>query len=102
MSAVFISSLSLSGDPAERKTMAQETETIDSRNELRPVPDVIKSVTGKYRSASTQYRWREVGVNGVRLECVPAGNTWLTTVAKFSEFCQRQAEARKELAARAS
>lgn len=78
-----------------------DCKPIDSRDELRPVREVIEARTGKKLSDSTLWRWREVGVNGVRLKCVPAGKTWLTTAAMFAAFVQGQAEAREELAARA-
>ena len=43
-------------------------------------------------SPSTLWRWRTHGVNGVKLECVRAGNRWYTTAAAMCEFLRRQTE----------
>lgn len=63
---------------------------------LGPVRDIVKASTGRAPSESTIWRWRVNGVNGVKLECFPAGKTWLTTPAAFSEFVRKQAEKRQE------
>lgn len=71
-------------------------EATQNRDELRPVQEVITAHLGKPVSGMTLWRWREIGVGGVRLECFPAGRSWLTTPAHFSEFVHRQALARRE------
>lgn len=48
-------------------------------------------------SPSTLWRWRRSGVvvNGrrIRLTCIRAGGTWLTTREAFADFLQQQTEA---------
>jgi len=44
-------------------------------------------------SPSTLWRWRTIGVRGVRLECLKISSRWVTTARCMSEFLQRQADA---------
>jgi hypothetical protein len=59
-------------------------------DQLRPLPEVIKSRLGRRISPATLWRWRLKGVNGVKLECLRVGGCWFTTDAAFTEFLRAQ------------
>ena len=77
--------------------MTATTTTIDiETDELLPVAAVIKERLGKKLSAPTLWRWRVIGIRGVKLECVLAGGVWCTTLKAFAEFLRAQTAAALE------
>lgn len=71
------------------------------RDELLTLTQACRLLPRK-PSPSTLWRWRTSGVvvNGrrVRLTCIRAGGTWLTTMAAFADFLKQQTEAALETA----
>lgn len=59
-------------------------------DDLRPIGEVVKARLGKRISPATLWRWRLKGVNGVRLQCLRLGGSWLTSDAAFGEFLRAQ------------
>ncbi len=62
------------------------------KDHLRPVGEVIQARLGKRISPATLWRWRLKGVNGVRLQCLRLGGSWVTSEAAFGEFLRAQTE----------
>jgi hypothetical protein len=60
------------------------------KDSLRPIGEVIQARLGKRISPGTLWRWRRMGVNGVRLQCLRLGGSWLTSDAAFGEFLRAQ------------
>jgi hypothetical protein len=44
-------------------------------------------------SPATLWRWRTIGVHGVKLECLRAGRTWVTSGAAVARFLAAQTAA---------
>lgn len=57
---------------------------------LAPVLEVIRQRLGKSVSPATSWRWRQIGINGAKLECVRSGGRWMSTPAAFGEFLRNQ------------
>ena len=67
-----------------------EEETMNDRLfRLSSVPVVIESWTGERPSRQTVYRWRTVGIAGVRLRCTWFAGYWRTSEADLREFFRR-------------
>jgi hypothetical protein len=61
------------------------SETIILFSELaRRLPRRRKS---RPTHVSTIHRWRQRGVDGVRLEAVRLGGTWVTSLEAYARFC---------------
>jgi hypothetical protein len=77
--------------PAKLADHVSSPFSIDPVNDdLRPIGEVIQARLGKRISAGTLWRWRRKGVNGVRLQCLRLGGSWLTSDAAFGEFLRAQ------------
>lgn len=51
----------------------------------------------KRPSPTTLWRWRTIGVRGVKLECLRVSGRWVTTARCMTEFIRRQADAHSRL-----
>ncbi len=78
---------------AKLSNTASSQSLIDPfKDHLRPVGEIIKARLGKRISPTTLWRWRLKGVNGVRLQCLRLGGSWVTSEAAFGEFLRAQTE----------
>jgi hypothetical protein len=78
---------------AKLSNTASSQSLIDPfKDHLRPVGEVIQARLGKRISPTTLWRWRLKGVNGVRLQCLRLGGSWLTSEAAFGEFLRAQTQ----------
>jgi hypothetical protein len=63
-------------------------------DEVRPVHEVCKRLTGKRPSPATIWRWVRKCCNGCRLEAVHIQGHWQTTTGEFARFiCEKSIKA---------
>ncbi len=63
-------------------------------SELRPVRNLVESITGTRPSGSTLHRWLHKGVcGGIKLRAVRLGGEWLTTREDLDAFIDAQTSA---------
>jgi len=65
---------------------------LNIEDELLAVPEAIGKVLAKVPSAVTIWRWRNHGVNDVKLPAKLCGRKWMTTVNGVREFIRLQNE----------
>lgn len=64
---------------------------IDLENDdLRPVSEIAFARIGKRPAFQTIWRWRTIGVRGMKLEMVHVCGVWCTTASAFAEFIRGQ------------
>lgn len=57
-----------------------------------PIAEAIAKRLPRVPTPGTYSRWRSRGVNGVKLQAVRCGKTWMTTLEAFDEFIRLQNE----------
>ncbi len=70
------------------------TQLIDlEHDELIPVSEICRRVTGKRATPQKTWRWRLKGCRGVKLEAVLLSGVWHTTSKAFAAFIEGQTRA---------
>lgn len=60
---------------------------------LKPVTEIVKTVTGRECSSVKVWRLRNVGCRGVKLSMVFDSGIWKSTIKAYAEFVRRQTAA---------